>query len=45
MDQRKQYYKEFKEEAVRLASESKNKVGVARHLGINLSSFRPNHQK
>lgn len=40
MDQRKQYSKEFKEEAVRLAAESKNKSGVARDLGINLSMLR-----
>jgi transposase len=40
MDQRKQYSKEFKEEAVRLACESKNKSGVARDLGINSSMLR-----
>ena len=35
MDQRKQYSKEFKQEAVKLAAESKNKSGLARDLGIN----------
>jgi transposase len=40
MDQRKQYSREFKEEAVRLAAESKNKSGLARDLGINLSMLR-----
>jgi transposase len=40
MEQRKQYSKEFKEEAVRLAAESKNKSGLARDLGINSSMLR-----
>lgn len=40
MDQRIQYSKEFKEEAVRLVAESKNKSGVARDPGINSSMLR-----
>jgi len=40
LDQRKQYSKEFKEQSVRLAAESKNKSGVARDLGINSSMLR-----
>lgn len=40
MRTRKEYTKEFKEEAVRLAEASNNKSEVARELGIHLSMLR-----
>jgi transposase len=40
MAKRKEYSKEFKEEAVRLAQESGNTSATARNLGLHLSVLR-----